>query len=288
MKKSKIFSVVLAMFLILTLNVGAVRAADTARIYLDAVQAKSGIVTVSCKAENVGKISNGKLRITYAADKLHLVKTEAGDGLKKGNFQTVINDPIDGNKAEGEIVFVFASSREQEVSGNLVTMTFSASEKLDLKDTGLNLKAEEWNKTSGSDINVSIKDLQYRSEVIDKIEPTPTPEKKISLNDTQIAEIEDQTYIGRAVRPGVTIQYQGKTLTEAKDYALTYKKNKKIGKASVTIKGIGEYEGSKTMTFYIAPRPPLPRAASSISSNTLISMPLSARSFLTWSRTPIA
>ena len=54
MKKSKIFSVVLAMFLILTLNVGAVRAADTARIYLDAVQAKSGIVTVSCKAENVG------------------------------------------------------------------------------------------------------------------------------------------------------------------------------------------------------------------------------------------
>ena len=135
-------------------------------------------------------------------------------------------------------------------------MTFSASEKLDLKDTGLNLKAEEWNKTSGSDINVSIKDLQYRSEVIDKIEPTPTPEKKISLNDTQIAEIEDQTYTGRAVRPGVTIQYKGKTLTEAKDYALTYKKNKKIGKASVTIKGIGEYEGSKTMTFYIAPRPP--------------------------------
>ena len=231
MKKSKIFSVVLAMFLILTLNVGAVRAADTARIYLDAVQAKSGIVTVSCKAENVGKISNGKLRITYAADKLHLVKTEAGDGLKKGNFQTVINDPIDGNKAEGEIVFVFASSREQEVSGNLVTMTFSASEKLDLKDTGLNLKAEEWNKTSGSDINVSIKDLQYRSEVIDKIEPTPTPEKKISLNATQIAEIEDQTYTGRAVRPGVTIQYKGKTLTEAKDYALTYKKNKKDRKS---------------------------------------------------------
>ena len=33
------------------------------------------------------------------------------------------------------------------------------------------------------------------AEVIDKIEPTPTPEKKISLNDTQIAEIEDQTYI---------------------------------------------------------------------------------------------
>ena len=143
-------------------------------------------------------------------------------------------------------MFVFASSREQEVSGNLVTMTFSASEKLDLKDTGLNLKAEEWNKTSGSDINVSIKDLQYRSEVIDKIEPTPTPtpEKKISLNDTQIAEIEDQTYTGRAVRPGVTIQYQGKTLTEAKDYALTNKKNKKIGKAGVTMIGFGEYAGS--------------------------------------------
>lgn len=258
MKKNKIFSVVLALFLILTLNVGAVRAADTANLYLDAVQAKSGIVTVSCKVENAGKISNGKLRITYAADKLHLVKTEVGDGLKKGNFQTVINDPLEGNKAEGEIVFVFASSKEQEVSGDLVTMTFSSSEKLDLKDTGLNLKAEEWNKTTGSDITVSVKDLQYRSEVIDNVDPTPTPTptKKVSLDDTQIAAIEDQTYTGKAVRPGVTIQYQGKTLTEAKDYALTYKKNKKLGKASVTIKGIGDYEGTKTMTFYIAPRAP--------------------------------
>lgn len=235
MKKSKIFSVVLAMFLILTLNVGAVRAADTARIYLDAVQAKSGIVTVSCKAENVGKISNGKLRIIRSRQTAS-GKDRGRRRTEKGNFQTVINDPIDGNKAEGEIVFVFASSRVQEVSGNLVTMTFSASEKLDLKDTGLNLKAEEWNKTSGSDINVSIKDLQYRSEVIDKIEPTPTPKKKISLNDTQIAEIEDQTYTGRAVRPGVTIQYQGKTLTEAKDYALTYKKNKRSEKQALRSK----------------------------------------------------
>ena len=49
----------------------------------------------------------------------------------------------------------FASSREQEVSGNLVTMAFSASEKLDLKDTGLNLKAEEWNKTSPDRILMS-------------------------------------------------------------------------------------------------------------------------------------
>ena len=80
-------------------------------------------------------------------------------------------------------MFVFASSREQEVIGNLVTMTFSASEKLDLKDTGLNLKAEEWNKTSGSDINVSIKDLQYRSEVIDKIEPTPKEDQPECYTD---------------------------------------------------------------------------------------------------------
>ena len=72
--------------------------------------------------------------------------------------------------------------------------------------------------------------------MIDKIEPTPAPEKKISLNDTQIAEIEDQTYTGRAVRPGVTIQYQGKTLTEAKDYALTYKKNKRSEKQALRSK----------------------------------------------------
>lgn len=37
---------------------------------------------------------------------------------------TDINDPVSGNKSEGEAVFVFASSTELDTNGTLFEMTF--------------------------------------------------------------------------------------------------------------------------------------------------------------------
>ncbi len=60
-------------------------------------------------------------------------------------------------------------------------------------------------------------------------------------------------YSGRAKKPGVTVKLGKKTLKRGKDYTVTYKNNKKVGKATVIIKGKGAYSGSVTKIFRIVP-----------------------------------
>ena len=46
------------------------------------------------------KITNGKIRVTYDSSQLKLVSTEAGSMMN--GVLTDINDPVSGNKSEGE------------------------------------------------------------------------------------------------------------------------------------------------------------------------------------------
>lgn len=66
--------------------------------------------------------------------------------------------------------------------------------------------------------------------------------------------IEDQTYTGNAVTldtADLKVWY-GTTLLEAgKDYKVSYKNNKTVGTATVTVTGIGNYEGKETASFNI-------------------------------------
>ena len=72
--------------------------------------------------------------------------------------------------------------------------------------------------------------------------------------DVSKAEIivQDMTYTGKALKPNITIDL-GKTLKKGTDFTVKYKNNKKVGKATVTIKGKGSYTGTITKTFKIIP-----------------------------------
>lgn len=65
---------------------------------------------------------------------------------------------------------------------------------------------------------------------------------------------DEKTYTGKALKPAVTVKYDGKTLKNGKDYTVSYKNNKKPGLATVTVNGKGEYSGTATATFKIAPK----------------------------------
>lgn len=60
-----------------------------------------------------------------------------------------------------------------------------------------------------------------------------------------------KTFTGKAIKPAVTLTYNGKTLTKGKDYTLTYAKNTMPGTAKIIAKGIGNFSGRKTVTFKI-------------------------------------
>ena len=56
------------------------------------------------------------------------------------------------------------------------------------------------------------------------------------------------TYNGKAQKPSVTVKLGSDKLKKDTDYTLSYKNNKKAGKASIEIKGIGNYSGTVTKT----------------------------------------
>jgi len=84
---------------------------------------------------------------------------------------------------------------------------------------------------------------------------TPTtPTKVVNITSCTIYSLDDETYTGSSVYPEPVIMDGDTELVLGKDFTLTYKNNKKIGKASVTVTGIGNYTGSKTLTFKINPK----------------------------------
>ena len=58
-------------------------------------------------------------------------------------------------------------------------------------------------------------------------------------------------YTGKALKPAVTVTYNGATLVKGTDYTVSYSGNKEPGTATVKITGQGSYSGSLSKTFQI-------------------------------------
>ena len=83
-----------------------------------------------------------------------------------------------------------------------------------------------------------------------------TPVQILLLHDLKqenavVSRIAAQAYTGSEIKPAVTVKAGGKSLKEGTDYTVSYANNKKIGTATVTIKGEGEYTGTLTTSFTI-------------------------------------
>ncbi|MBR1752190.1 MAG: leucine-rich repeat protein [Ruminococcus sp.] len=79
--------------------------------------------------------------------------------------------------------------------------------------------------------------------------------KRTSIAKATVTGISDRLYTGSAYKPAPTVKLNGKTLKKGTDYTVSYKNNKAIGKATVTITGKGAYNGKVTKTFMIYPKP---------------------------------
>ena len=66
--------------------------------------------------------------------------------------------------------------------------------------------------------------------------------------------VKDQTYSGKALSPVVTVKFGATKLKKGTDYTVTYKNNKNVGLATITVKGKGNFTGSKKVTFKINPK----------------------------------
>lgn len=76
-------------------------------------------------------------------------------------------------------------------------------------------------------------------------------EGSVDISTATIADIADQVYTGDPIKPAVTVTIGGKTLDNGTDYTVTYANNTNSGTATVTVKGQGDYTGTKSDTFKI-------------------------------------
>lgn len=72
-----------------------------------------------------------------------------------------------------------------------------------------------------------------------------------NISKTKISALKTRAFTGKPLTQALTITYGGKKLVNGRDYTLTWKNNKNIGTASITIKGKGKYNGSVTKKFRI-------------------------------------
>ena len=72
-----------------------------------------------------------------------------------------------------------------------------------------------------------------------------------TLTEEMIADIADQIYTGHAVEPEVTVKHGDKVLVLDTDYTIAYTNNIKVGTASVSITGKGNYTGTVTKEYSI-------------------------------------
>lgn len=88
----------------------------------------------------------------------------------------------------------------------------------------------------------------YTSSYINDLVKEGTKMSKVTVKS-----IPNQTYTGKTIKPALTVTYKGKTLKKNTDYTVSYSNNKKIGKATVTLTGKGNYYNKKTISFKIVP-----------------------------------
>ena len=133
-----------------------------------------------------------------------------------------------------------------------------------LQEARAYLKGDQAKPFQASDYNATTKGLvtplAYASETLATPDKPTTPDKPVTPAATSIAKAKvstakaKYTYTGKALKPKVTVKVAGKTLKANTDYTVSYKANKNVGKATITVTGKGSYTGKVTKTFKIVPK----------------------------------
>ena len=75
------------------------------------------------------------------------------------------------------------------------------------------------------------------------------------IKNAGVTGLTSKAYTGKAIKPDITVKLAGTTLKKDTDYTVKYSNNTKVGKAKITLTGIGKYKGTLEKTFKINPKP---------------------------------
>lgn len=103
------------------------------------------------------------------------------------------------------------------------------------------------------------KSINYK--IIGKASSTTHASARTSLRKATVSKLlAAYGFTGKAIKPTITLKLNRKTLVKNKDYKVSYQNNSKLGKATLTITGIGQYTGEIKKTFKIVKKTSLKKA----------------------------
>lgn len=76
----------------------------------------------------------------------------------------------------------------------------------------------------------------------------------IPISEASVSGLKAKTWTGKAQKQSPVVKLSGKTLKSGTAYTVTYKDNKNVGLATLTITGKDNYTGATKKTFRINPK----------------------------------
>lgn len=145
MKIKKMLAAVLMVSALSVMQISTVSAAPEMTIGVQDVIVKSGETKAEAVLSASGSeaVTNGKIRMKYDPQKITLKSAEPGKALE--STMTQVNEPLTGNKPEGEIVLVFASAEPVNLEGEILHLEFQ---------TGSGFEG-----SNGTEIQVAVEEL---------------------------------------------------------------------------------------------------------------------------------
>ena len=195
-------------------------------------------VTWSTSNSAIAVVSNGTITARGVGTATITVKTE--DGNKTATV-TVIVKAISMNKAS------ITGLSAKTYTGKAITQTPT-------------VKLGTTTLKSGTDYTVAYKNNKNVGTatvtITGKGNYEGTVTKTFKINPASIAKatvtgISNKSYTGKEIKPTPTVKVGTTTLKSGTDYTVAYKNNVKIGTATVTITGKGNYTGTVSKTFKI-------------------------------------
>lgn len=201
---------------------------------------KDAAKAVDDQIDALGEITLEKKTAVEAARAAYEALSEAAKG-----YVTKLDVLKAAEKKITELQNQDAADRVAEMIRKLGTITASSKADIEAARAAYNALSDAA-KALVPNLNVLKAAEQKYAEITNPATPSKT-----DLAKATVAAIPAQAYNGKALTPALTVSCNGKNLTLNKDYTAAYRANQNIGTASVEIRGIGDYTGSKTVTFQI-------------------------------------
>lgn len=204
---------------------------------------------------------SGSNQTAIASNEIYTVKNGAATnaGTYKATLSLKDKDSYQwastGNSDDISVSWSIAAASLSSAKVSAARQTFNGQ----TLSPSVTVKLGERTLKSGTDYDVSYSNNQHagtaEATVTGKGNYTGTASGSFTISPANISEasisVADQNYTGSQLTPVPTVTLNSKSLESGTDFTTSYSNNVKVGTATITVNGKGDYTGSATSTFKI-------------------------------------